>query len=66
MVTPVGLPKTGSEDFSYFLQERPGCYFNLGTGQPGMFIHQSNYDFNDSMIAYGGLLWVAWVKYRFT
>jgi amidohydrolase len=25
-------PKMGAEDFSYFLQERPGCFFFVGTG----------------------------------
>jgi len=30
-VTSEGLPMMGAEDFSYFLQERPGCFFFLGT-----------------------------------
>ncbi|KAF0711717.1 Aste57867_5120 [Aphanomyces stellatus] len=30
-VSSKGLPVSGSEDFSYFLQERPGCYFFVGT-----------------------------------
>ena len=25
------LPITASEDFSYFLQQKPGCFFALGT-----------------------------------
>lgn len=25
-----GTPSLGGEDFAYFLQERPGCYFNTG------------------------------------
>ena len=29
------LPITASEDFSYFLQEKPGCFFVLGTLKPG-------------------------------
>ena len=24
-------PMMGSEDFSYFLEQRPGCFFNVGT-----------------------------------
>jgi amidohydrolase len=27
-------PGMGAEDFSYFAQERPGCFFNVGTGNP--------------------------------
>ena len=33
MVTSEGLPIPASEDFSYFLEARPGCFFFLGTGQ---------------------------------
>merc|ERR1740121_2387048 len=30
-VTDDGLPMLGGEDFSFFLKERPGCFFFLGT-----------------------------------
>lgn len=30
-LTSEGLPMMGAEDFSYFLKERPGCFFFLGT-----------------------------------
>ena len=29
------LPMTASEDFAYFIQEKPGCFFTLGTKKPG-------------------------------
>lgn len=25
----------GAEDFSYYLQEKPGCYFLIGNGEGG-------------------------------
>jgi len=28
----MGKPRMGAEDFSYFALERPGCFFNVGTG----------------------------------
>ena len=28
------LPLSASEDFSYFLEEKPGCFFMLGTMKP--------------------------------
>ncbi len=28
----MGRPRMGAEDFSYFALERPGCFFNVGTG----------------------------------
>ena len=42
-----------SEDFSYFLQEVPGCYFMLGSGETWPGLHTSHYDFNDNIIANG-------------
>ena len=29
------LPISASEDFSFFLQEKPGCFFALGTKKQG-------------------------------
>jgi len=60
------LPLTASEDFSYFLEERPGCFYMLGLKRPGenYCLHTSYYDYNDSMIASGGLLFVRIVEDR--
>ena len=61
------LPITASEDFSYFLQEKPGCFFALGTMKPGSkprTLHTSDYDFNDDMVATGGYFWVKLVEDR--
>ena len=61
------LPLTAGEDFSYFLQKRPGCFFALGTKKPGtkpMTLHTSNYDFNDDMVATGGYFWIRLVEDR--
>ena len=61
-------PTMGSEDFSYFLLEKPGCYFLIGNGDGthregghGMgpcMLHNPSYDFNDELIPLGGSLWV--------
>jgi hippurate hydrolase len=61
-------PTMGAEDFSYFLQERPGCYFLIGNGdgthrQGGhglgpCMLHNPSYDFNDDLIPLGATLWV--------
>jgi hippurate hydrolase len=51
------LPSTGSEDFAFMLQERPGSYFLLGNGERGAkggcMIHNPGYDFNDDIISTG-------------
>ena len=33
-VSPEGLPMMGGEDFAYYTQKIPGCYFFLGTAEP--------------------------------
>ncbi len=61
-------PTMGAEDFSYFLLEKPGCYFLIGNGDGshragghGMgpcMLHNPSYDFNDELIPLGGSMWV--------
>lgn len=61
-------PTMGAEDFSFFLQAKPGCYFLIGngegehrTGGHGLgpcTLHNPSYDFNDALIPVGGSMWV--------
>ncbi len=61
-------PTMGAEDFSFFLQAKPGCYFMLGNGDGehregghGMgpcMLHNPSYDFNDELIPIGASCWV--------
>ena len=61
-------PTMGAEDFSYYLMEKPGCYFLIGNGDGshrqgghGMgpcMLHNSSYDFNDDLIPLGATAWV--------
>ena len=46
------IPMMGSEDFSYFLKEVPGCFAWIGNGESAS-LHNPNYDFNDSILAIG-------------
>lgn len=69
-------PTMGAEDFSYFLMEKPGCYFLIGNGEGGhraaghgggpCMLHNPSYDFNDALIPLGGSMWVrlaeAWLN----
>ena len=69
-------PTMGAEDFSFFLQKVPGCYFLIGNGDGshrigghGMgpcMLHNPSYDFNDELIPLGGSMWVrlaeAWLN----
>jgi len=71
-------PTMGAEDFSFYLREKPGCYFLIGNGDgrhrsaghgggPCM-LHNASYDFNDELIALGGSMWVqlveSWLRRR--
>ena len=61
-------PTMGAEDFSFYLQHKPGCYFLIGNGDGshrvgghGMgpcMLHNPSYDFNDELIPLGGSMWV--------
>ena len=61
-------PTMGAEDFSYFLLEKPGCYFLIangdgthregGHGMGPCMLHNPSYDFNDELIPLGGTMWV--------
>jgi hippurate hydrolase len=47
----------GSEDFAYFLQQRPGCFLRMGNGLNGAMLHNARYDFNDDGLAVGAAFW---------
>jgi amidohydrolase len=53
-----------SEDFSFMLQKRPGCYVWLGNGpgEGGCMLHNPHYDFNDEILQTGISYWVNLVK----
>lgn len=50
-----------SEDFSFMLQVVPGCYFGIGNG-PSKSLHDSSYDFNDSLLVKGTEFWARLVE----
>ena len=61
------LPLSAGEDFSYFLQEKPGCFYTLGTMKEGeqlKTLHTSNYDYNDNLIATGAYFYLRIVEDR--
>ena len=67
-------PTMGSEDFSFFLQEKPCCYLMIGNGDGehrdaghGLgpcALHNPSYDFNDGLIPVAASIWVALVNDR--
>lgn len=57
-------PSMGAEDFSFMLQERPGCYVWLGNGptEGGCMLHNPNYDFNDDALPIGANYWISLIE----
>jgi hippurate hydrolase len=63
----IGLPpKMGAEDFSFMLNERPGCYIWIGNGpgEGGCYLHNPGYDFNDKALPIGASYWARLVETR--
>ena len=48
-------PCMGGEDFSFMLQQRPGCYVWIGNGSADndRMLHNPRYDFNDEILPLG-------------
>jgi len=65
-------PTMGSEDFSYMLLAKQGCYIFIGNGDGShremghglgpCALHNPSYDFNDELIPVGGSFWVRLVQ----
>ena len=55
-------PVTGSEDFAYYLQKKPGCFLRLGNGEAGAMLHNPHYDFNDEVLTVGAAYWTRLVE----
>jgi amidohydrolase len=59
-------PELGSEDFSFMLQKRPGCYVLIGQSdaEHAAAVHDPNFDFNDRILPLAASLWVRVVEER--
>jgi amidohydrolase len=57
-------PKMGAEDFSFMLNENPGCYIWVGNGpgKGGCYLHNPKYDFNDEVLPIGASYWARLVE----
>ncbi|HEY1922949.1 MAG TPA: M20 family metallopeptidase [Tepidisphaeraceae bacterium] len=63
---PVGRACMGGEDFAYYLEKTPGCFFLLGVEPPGAKgyppLHSDRYDFTDAAIGVGMRMFVELVR----
>ena len=62
----VPRPSMGGEDFAYYLEKVPGCFFLVGVEPPGASgywpLHSDRYDFTDAAIGVGVRMFVELVK----
>jgi amidohydrolase len=58
------LPTMASEDFSFYLKKKPGCFFMIGCGDEihNKTIHSPYYDYNDKGIPIGVEMFVRIVE----
>lgn len=61
VIAPFG-PVTGSEDFAYYLQHKPGCFLRLGNGESCPMLHSAKYDFDDANLVVGAAYWTRLVE----
>ena len=58
----------GSEDFSFMLKEKPGCYAFIGNDSQGnaspCMLHNPYYDFNDKILPIGASYFVTIIEQR--
>ncbi|WP_238541839.1 M20 aminoacylase family protein [Acidovorax sp. CF316] len=63
-IMPNLQPLTGSEDFSFMLEQCPGSYLIVGNGvgdthgSGGCMVHNPGYDFNDACLPLASTYWV--------
>ncbi|ODC02713.1 amidohydrolase [Terasakiispira papahanaumokuakeensis] len=57
------MPTMGAEDFSFYLNEVPGCFFFVGNGTEGAYLHNEHYDFNDEILPVAAGTFVALVRH---
>ncbi len=59
---PAARPVMGGEDFSYYLERVPGCFFFVGVIPPGKsdypLLHTDRYDFTDAALGVGMRMFV--------
>ncbi|NEQ49638.1 MAG: amidohydrolase [Leptolyngbya sp. SIO3F4] len=68
--TPAGVvpecQTMGGEDMSFFLQEKPGCYFFLGSANPDLNLayphHHPRFDFDETVLSTGVEIFVRCVE----
>jgi amidohydrolase len=55
-------PASGSEDFSFMMEQVPGAYINLGNGEASAAIHNRHYNYDDASLPLGAAMFARVVE----
>ncbi|MGJ4929177.1 M20 metallopeptidase family protein [Bradyrhizobium sp. HKCCYLS2038] len=58
------LATMGAEDFAFYLEQVPGCFFFVGNGEESAYLHDPKYDFCDEILPVAGGMFVAIASHR--
>jgi amidohydrolase len=58
------LPTMGAEDFAFYLERVPGCFFFVGNGEDGAYLHHPLYDYRDEILPVAAGMFLAIAERR--
>ena len=53
------LPTMGAEDFAFYLEKVPGCFFFVGNGEDSAYLHHPRYNYRDEILPVASGMFVA-------
>ncbi|WP_176074278.1 M20 metallopeptidase family protein [Brucella intermedia] len=58
------LPTMGAEDFAFYLEKIPGCFFFVGNGEDSAYLHHPHYNYRDEILPVAAGMFVAIAEQR--
>ncbi len=58
------LPTMGAEDFAFYLERVPGCFFFVGNGEDGAYLHHPLYNYRDEILPVAAGMFLAIAERR--
>ncbi len=58
------LPTMGAEDFAFYLEKVPGCFFFVGNGEDSAYLHHPRYNYRDEILPVAAGMFVAIAEKR--
>ena len=61
-IRQASTPLSGSDDFAFFTSNTKAAFFDLGSGEQQPPLHDSGFDFPDTLIPIGADLWISVIQ----